>query len=92
MKILGLALIVNAEKCSKECGVGNLSDGTECNIEPCSYYDELNFFHNGRMDKDDNSWNANGATVTHQAVSYHNGGYLVTGRTASWRGIKQDFR
>ena len=53
-----------------------------CNIEPCAYYDELNKFQNGRMDDPtDNSWSANGAVVTFQPESYHNGGFLVTGRT-----------
>ena len=92
MKLFALTLVANAEKCSEPCDVGTLTDGSVCNIESCSYYDELNHFQNGRMDDaSDASWNANGATVSHQAVSYHNGGYLVTGRTASWRGIKQDF-
>ena len=92
MKLFAFALIANAEKCSEPCGVGSLSDGTVCNIEPCSYYDELNLFQNGRMDNStDTSWNANGATVTHQTESYNNGGYLISGRTATWRGIKQDF-
>ena len=85
-------LLANAEKCSKACGTGSLTDDSECNVEPCSFYDELNYLKNGRMDNSqDNSWTGNGATLTHQRVSYHNGGYLVSHRTASWRGIKQDF-
>lgn len=43
-------------------------------------------------DPTDDSWTPNGAQLTYQRVSYHNGGYLVTGRTATWRGIKQDFK
>ena len=43
-------------------------------------------------DPTDDSWTPNGAQLTYQRVSYHNGGYLVTGRTSTWRGIKQDFK
>ena len=92
MKLFWFVILANAEKCSKPCGTGYLTDGLECNVEPCSFYDELNYLQNGRMDNSqDNSWTGNGATITHQRVSYHNGGYLVSHRTASWRGIKQDF-
>ena len=43
-------------------------------------------------DPTDDSWTPNGAQLSYQRVSYHNGGYLVTGRTSTWRGIKQDFK
>ena len=35
-------------------------------------------------DPSDTSWNANGAVVTFQPESYHNGGFLVTGRTGTF--------
>ena len=53
---------------------------------------QTNLFENGEMDDETStSWQEHGATVTYQASSYSNGGYLITGRTETFHGIKYEF-
>ena len=53
---------------------------------------QTNLFENWEMDDETStSWQGHGATVTYQSSSYSNGGYLITGRTETFHGIKYEF-
>ena len=53
---------------------------------------QTNLFENGEMDNETSTaWQEHGATVTYQTSSYNNGGYLITGRTEDFHGIKYEF-